>query len=247
MWEDLEPKKRPEEESAGASGDAAATPAEGESDPSPGGWGGLDAPAAAAPAADGWGSLDAPPADAGGWGSLPEPGGASAPSPCAGVDNGGTPVFSADGLQNPLGDILHAAIRQSMEEMVFLPVGKRPMLVASLAVLEPVRGTIQFVMSEHQARDIATAIYGCTDDELTEAMLKDATAELINTVAGQLASTLLPPDQTFSLGLPRVEVDGYLETGEPTFSIFLEVVDDIFQMVILGGELVGLCHSAADQ
>ena len=140
------------------------------------------------------------------------------------------------------GDLLHGAIQLSMEEMVFLPVEKRAMLIAALAVLEPVQGTIQFIMTPKQARDIAIAIHSCEPDALTERMVSDSAAELINTVAGQLASTLLPPDQTFTLGLPNVVVAGHVEHNEPVCALFMKLADEIFQLVISGKDLIALCN-----
>ena len=167
-----------------------------------------------------------PPSDAWG-GSLS--GAASAPH----LDNATSDHF---------GDLLHGAIRLSMEEMVFLPVEKRAMLIAALTVLEPVQGTIQFIMTPKQARDIAMAIHACEPDALTEKMVADSAAELINTVAGQLASTLLPPDQTFALGLPNVVVAGHVEHNEPVCALFMKLADEIFQLVISGQELIALCN-----
>ena len=143
------------------------------------------------------------------------------------------------------GDLLHGAIQLSMEEMVFLPVEKRAMLIAALAVLEPVQGTIQFIMTPKQARDIAIAIHSCEPDALTERMVSDSAAELINTVAGQLASTLLPPDQTFTLGLPNVVVAGHVEHNEPVCALFMKLADEIFQLVISGKDLIALCNPDA--
>ena len=140
------------------------------------------------------------------------------------------------------GDLLHGAIQLSMEEMIFLPVEKRAMLIAALMVLEPVRGTIQFIMTPKQAREIALAIHACEADALTEKMVSDSAAELINTVAGQLASTLLPPDQTFTLGLPTVTVTGHVEHNEPVCALFMKLSDEIFQLVISGEELIALCN-----
>ncbi len=143
------------------------------------------------------------------------------------------------------GDLLHGAIQLSMEEMIFLPVEKRAMLIAALMVLEPVRGTIQFIMTPKQARDIALAIHACEPDALTEKMVSDSAAELINTVAGQLASTLLPPDQTFTLGLPTVTITGHVEHNEPVCALFMKLSDEIFQLVISGQELIALCNPTA--
>ena len=140
------------------------------------------------------------------------------------------------------GDLLHGAIQLSMEEMIFLPVEKRAMLIAALMVLEPVRGTIQFIMTPKQAREIALAIHACEADALTEKMVSDSAAELINTVAGQLASTLLPPDQTFTLGLPTVTVTGHVEHNEPVCALFMKLSDEIFQLVISGEKLIALCN-----
>ena len=188
-------------------------------------------------------------AAAGAWGGL---GGLPAsPAPVAGAW-GGVGGFGGGGVEaedepGSFGALLHKIIRNSMEEMVFLPVEKRMMLVAALDVEEPVRGTIWFIMSKKQAGDVAMAMHNVEADRLTDQMTRDAVAELINTVAGQLASALLPVDQTFVLGLPRVEYAGHVEHEEPVRGVFLEVVGEIFQLAVTGPDLIALCDEAAGE
>ena len=165
----------------------------------------------------------------GGWGALAQPtksDAAASPSP-----------------PSPFVGLVHRVLRQSMEEMMFLPVEEREMVVATLDVLEPMKGTIQFVMSRKQARDIAMAIHAGVADDLSDQMTMDAVAELINTVAGQLASSLLPADQTFALGLPAVELRSHVACSEPVRSAFMEVVGEIFQMALSGQELLAACDA----
>ena len=167
------------------------------------------------------------------------------PSPAwGGLGEAAAPATPLDDSTTPdhFGDLLHGAIQLSMEEMIFLPVERRSMLIAALTVLEPVQGTIQFIMTPKQARDIAIAIHACEPDALTEKMVADSAAELINTVAGQLASTLLPPDQTFTLGLPHVVVSGHVEHNESVCALFMKLADEIFQLVISGQDLIALCN-----
>ena len=217
MWEDLEPEKK------------AAPPPE------------------STPTAEPWGGLEQPTPPAGAWGGIGADAAASVPAWGGSPAGNFSSAFQANEASNSFSNLLHQSIQQSMEEMVFLPVEKRTMLVAVLAVLEPIRGTLQFVMSQKQAHDIAVAMHACEPGDLTEQMTCDSVAELINTVAGQLASSLLPSDQTFTLGLPVVCFDGHVEHSEPTRAVFLEVVDEIFQLVVSGQELLALCDVASER
>ena len=184
-------------------------------------------------------------AGAGAWGGLGGAPASPAPGAWGGVGGGEGGGVEAEDGPGSFGALLHKIIRNSMEEMVFLPVEKRMMLVAALEVEEPVRGTIWFIMSKKQAGDVAMAMHNVEADRLTDQMTRDAVAELINTVAGQLASALLPADKTFTLGLPRVEYAGHVEHEEPVRGVFLEVADEIFQLAVTGTDLIALCDEAA--
>lgn len=135
---------------------------------------------------------------------------------------------------------VHQSLRQSVEEMIFMPVNKSAMLVALLPLLEPVEGKIQLVMPDMLARDITLSIYACEADKLTTQMVEDAVAELINTVAGQLVASVLSEDQTFTLGLPVVSRDSCLTYDATTRSAFLSIGTGTIEVNISGASLLSL-------
>ncbi|HAS81514.1 MAG TPA: hypothetical protein DCS43_02250 [Verrucomicrobia bacterium] len=124
------------------------------------------------------------------------------------------------------------AIHTSLEEMLFLPVVDSSMLTVDVAVTSPVEGIVRIVLSEDQARAIAIAGYACEPEALTDSMMRDMAAELVNTVAGNLMSSVLPPDLVFSLGLPEVLLADRIAQLPQATTYFMRVGRELLQVVV---------------
>lgn len=73
----------------------------------------------------------------------------------------------------------------------------------SLAVLHPIQGEFILKMPEVMTKKITKAIFDVPESSLTEPLLEDSMAELLNTIVGRLMNAVLPKEQTFRLGLPK--------------------------------------------
>ncbi len=124
------------------------------------------------------------------------------------------------------------AIHTSLEEMLFMPVVDSSMLTVDVPVTSPVAGVVRILLSEAQARSIAIAGYACEPDQLTDPMVRDMAAELVNTVAGNLMSAVLPSDQVFSLGLPVVLLADRIEQLPQATTYFMCVGQELLQVVV---------------
>ena len=152
------------------------------------------------------------------------------PAPSAGAD------ANASGLQTEVGH----AVRRSIEDMIFLPVEKATMLMASIQVLDPVKGRVGLVVDRRLARQMALDMYACEPKELTDQMVTDFVAELINTISGQMMSDVLPDEQLFQLGLPDVTEGASLAYAGDTHSFFVQVKSCCVVVNLSGDSLVDL-------
>jgi hypothetical protein len=75
---------------------------------------------------------------------------------------------------------------------------------ADLLVHHPIAGELCLVMPEELLREIAAGIYGAPAEELERGKLCDILNEMLNTIAGLFLSRVLPHNQTFDLGIPKI-------------------------------------------
>ena len=83
------------------------------------------------------------------------------------------------------------------------PLARGESLCGQMAML-PLKGERNFTVvvssDVRGSRALGSALFGCSDPELTQAMIDDAIAELLNMVAGQISASLR---LNLALGLPH--------------------------------------------
>jgi hypothetical protein len=112
-----------------------------------------------------------------------------------------------------LGDSLSETIEQVAFEEVIpdpdLPPSDGPenfapeIAWAMIEIIDPLPGTLALILPAELHCHLTSSVYSIPPGELTETMLLDDVAELINTIAGRLMARLLSPMDPFRLGLPR--------------------------------------------
>jgi len=106
------------------------------------------------------------------------------------------------------------AVSETLEYMVFMevfrspeveyPPADEPCLVASLLIHDPLQGELDLIMPKGLALKISQTIYALPEEGLTERIINDTFAELINVIAGRFMNELLPKEQLYRLGLPEI-------------------------------------------
>lgn len=145
-------------------------------------------------------------------------------------------------MKNTLAEVLHRSVSESLENMAFIearPVNQlscaedRELLAVSLLMHEPVTAEFRMLMSRGLLLKITEALFGVPVEELEDSMLKDAFAELLNTIVGQFLNQAYP-DTVYRLGLPEeVEpYEGLLE--EDSLSCCYQVGEELFQLACCG-------------
>ena len=75
---------------------------------------------------------------------------------------------------------------------------------AKITLREPIVGEITMVIPREVGEAIAGALFSGVAEEITIQQVQDTVGELMNTVAGQVLSEIVPEDQRFAFSLPTV-------------------------------------------
>ncbi|MDD4731425.1 MAG: chemotaxis protein CheX [Desulfovibrio sp.] len=111
-------------------------------------------------------------------------------------------------------DAVLSAVSATMEEMFFIEPQKSDFLWSRVRVLEPCTGSVTMAFPRPLLEQMARAIFG-EQERIREQMLWDTLAEVVNTVAGRIVSSLLPPETTFRLSVPENGSGWPGKKGEP--------------------------------
>lgn len=74
----------------------------------------------------------------------------------------------------------------------------------NLLINEPTLFEMHLNIANELLLQLAENIYAMEPDELSEQLTNDLLAEILNTVAGLFMTAVLPPDTSFTLGLPEL-------------------------------------------
>jgi CheY-specific phosphatase CheX len=111
---------------------------------------------------------------------------------------------------------MHHAVVDTLENMVFMevaqstasPAATEPKgMTVSLLIHDPLQGELRLRMPKELVALITASVYSLEVHELTDQMLSDNLAELINIIAGRFMGELLTDGRPFRLGLPELDPD----------------------------------------
>ena len=122
---------------------------------------------------------------------------------------------------NELTTFLHqkttAVLEETLENMAFVSIEectleeatnlKQPMLGVNLLITEPELLEIRLDVSKELLYQIAETMYTMDRDELSDQLINDLLAEILNTLAGRFMTVILPPESDFSLSIPELADD----------------------------------------
>lgn len=154
-----------------------------------------------------------------------------------------------------LQELLHRATAETLEGMAFLEVlpaaadapdlPQEPGWSASVPVLEPQRGEVELCLTAELADILAEDLIGPLVDTIDENLVRDALAELTNTLAGRLLNLIVPTARTFQLGLPTVtRVEHFQPPQSGTLSPF-DVSGRRLSLVLTGPDLITTAEEMA--
>jgi len=136
------------------------------------------------------------------------------------------------------------AVSETLENMTFLEVtqGKKEqwdpqnssVICVSLLINNPFPGEFKLRLPLELAQQMAEILYGMPAEETSETMLRDITAEVLNTVAGRIMTEILPGNQTYQLGLPEIDPVESSPGEEAAADWYLNVDENLIALYYLG-------------
>lgn len=140
------------------------------------------------------------------------------------------------------------AVSETLENMAFMEVfaSDAPfspegsdVLTVSLLIHDPQPGELWMTIPRPLLMMVAEGVFALPSEDLGEQILRDLLAEILNTLAGRFLTRLLPPLQSYRLGLPDFE-ESVLAShcSEKTFTF--RMLDGAFVVGIRGEPLLQL-------
>ena len=133
----------------------------------------------------------------------------------------------------PLNETLSLAVAETLEALAFMEVlpgedaeaddsghcASENALWAGIDILEPCSMRIVICVPEMLAREIVAELFALdSPDSVEHEMINDTMAEIINTIAGRVMTSMLGDEQTLVLGLPETGRGGAEEEWDETLS-----------------------------
>ena len=140
------------------------------------------------------------------------------------------------------------AVCETLENMAFmeafqadvpLPLEGSDVLTVSLLIHDPQPGELWMTIPRPLLLKVAEGVFALPSEDLGDQILRDLLAEILNTLAGRFLTRLLPPLQSYRLGLPDFE-ESVLAShcSEKTFTF--RMLDGAFVVGIRGEPLLQL-------
>lgn len=152
---------------------------------------------------------------------------------------------------NPFRPSMIAAVRQTLENMVFMEIVEErgtpreipaaDLVWSSLLINDPIQGEIRLAVPTGLLKKITSNVFGIDDEEVTTSQAYDILNELLNTIAGLFMTKLLPENQQYNIGLPNLEAGTLPDIDEHTVVWHLINSDDEpLKIQAAGASLVAL-------
>lgn len=123
-------------------------------------------------------------------------------------------------LEETLENMAFVSIEEcSLEEAANL---KQPMLGVNLLITEPELLEMRLDVSKELLYQIAETMYTMDRDELSDPLINDLLAEILNTLAGRFMTEILPPESDFSLSIPELAEEDEESSSEFKFNYIAE-------------------------
>ncbi len=150
----------------------------------------------------------------------------------------------------PWGEEMLEVVSEIMENTAFTEVRPAPQEPlydqsakgVSLLIHDPVQAEFQMFMDHALLKYLAEMVYGPVLGEVDEEVEGDFLAELLNTIAGRFLATVLPPEQSFRLGLPEKLSGPFTCPAPPCLSWSFVIEEMNFSLSLHGETLLSLAE-----
>lgn len=135
------------------------------------------------------------------------------------------------------------AVTETMENMAFEQVEEAiepiagqfgEIIWASLPIIRPATAEISIELSSEYAKAVTESLFGFTENGPDESIVRDALAEMLNTIGGRFMAYLTPSQQEFELGLPTVGAGKSQVSLNDVAAVNFSVGEHILKVYIAG-------------
>ena len=147
-----------------------------------------------------------------------------------------------------LKECMAEAVTDVIENLAFMEVNQTDegvpeavnadVLASKLLVLDPCPGELRLIMPRVLANEIAIVLYSAAAEDITEQVLLDFMAELLNTIAGHMMSAMVPEECVFGLGIPEAGAEPFPENGGPSLQCNFRCDESYLSFVAAGEGLL---------
>lgn len=142
--------------------------------------------------------------------------------------------------------IQHAVI-ETLENLAFVEVTPvtspeatpvaGPFMTVSLLIHDPIQGEVRMTMPHKLVALITETVYSMPAEELSEQMLSDNFAEVINIIAGRFMTEMLTEGEIFQLGLPELNPTEDIDPSIPSRTWQYQIESADFTVTVIGKKL----------
>jgi CheY-specific phosphatase CheX len=135
------------------------------------------------------------------------------------------------------------AVTETMENMAFEQVEESveatatpagDLIWASMPVIRPSKAEISIELSNDYAKAVTEALFGFMENGPDDNIVRDALAEMLNTIGGRFMAQLTPAKQEFELGLPTVGAGKSKVSPNDSAAVNFNVGEHILRVYISG-------------
>jgi len=157
-------------------------------------------------------------------------------------------------VQEKLNGIMINVVSEVLENMAFMeillsnesinPTDIQDLTWSSLPVNDPVLGEFKLLMPRSLNLKISGAVFGLPEKKLTDQLLEDTLAEILNTIVGRFFNKVLPGEQAFRLGLPEAGAEKKCpQINPPTIEWTFNLEEELVLLISSGESLMKWLHS----
>ncbi|MHC4870622.1 MAG: chemotaxis protein CheX [Planctomycetota bacterium] len=114
-------------------------------------------------------------------------------------------------IHSSLSETILRAVSETFEGMAFSEVEPASLKLdldsdliwSKLAINSPFAGSITLVAPRQLLLSLTEDMFGIDKDELTDEMINDGLAEILNTLTGRIMAVVVQQEETFELGIPE--------------------------------------------
>ena len=146
------------------------------------------------------------------------------------------------------------AVIESMENLAFIEVGPAESdmnyeqtvnwldldwYYMTIFIYSPFAGEMRLIVPGPVVTVMAKNMWLLEENEISAQLKEDLLKEVLNVIAGRILIEIVPPNETFQLGIPDAGRDSFLKLQTASIAIDFKMKGLPFWLVLVGDQLLG--------